>query len=246
MLGWIRPAPDRLRLIGPSRSGYGQSRTACNRVGVHRIHATHEADRSMIEDRAMVQAVLAGVPGAFEQLVRAHQRLTWHILARMVRDPEDARELAQETFLRVHAQLHQFRFESALKTWIGRVAYSIALRHLEKKRLSVVSLDIEPDEDAPPAWEPADPAGDVEALWIDAQIRARLHAAIETLPELPRTLLTLYHLDELSIAEIAQVTGLASGTIKSHLFRARARLREQLGDLHDAARPALPLESAQP
>ena len=192
----------------------------------------------MIEDRAMVQAVLAGVPGAFEQLVRAHQRLTWHILARMVRDPEDARELAQETFLRVHAQLHQFRFESALKTWIGRVAYSIALRHLERKRLNLVSLDIEPDEGAAPAWEPTDPAVDVEALWADAQLRERLHAAIETLPELPRTLLTLYHLDELSIAEIAQITGLATGTIKSHLFRARARLREQLGDLAPPARAA--------
>ncbi|MFC3148554.1 RNA polymerase sigma factor [Piscinibacterium candidicorallinum] len=190
----------------------------------------------MIEDRAMVQAVLAGVPGAFEQLVRAHQRLTWHILARMVRDPEDARELAQETFLRVHAQLHQFRFESALKTWIGRVAYSIALRHLEKKRLNLVSLDIEPVEGAAPAWEPADPAVDVEALWADAQLRERLYSAIETLPELPRTLLTLYHLDELSIAEIAQITGLATGTIKSHLFRARARLREQLGDLASPAR----------
>jgi RNA polymerase sigma-70 factor (ECF subfamily) len=192
----------------------------------------------MIEDRAMVQAVLAGVPGAFEQLVRAHQRLTWHILARMVRDPEDARELAQETFLRVHAQLHQFRFESALKTWIGRVAYSIALRHLEKKKLNLVSLDIEPVEGAAPAWEPADPAVDVEALWADAQLRERLYSAIETLPELPRTLLTLYHLDELSIAEIAQITGLATGTIKSHLFRARARLREQLGDLASPARAA--------
>jgi RNA polymerase sigma factor (sigma-70 family) len=192
----------------------------------------------MIEDRAMVQAVLAGVPGAFEQLVRTHQRLTWHILARMVRDPEDARELAQETFLRVHAQLHQFRFESALKTWIGRVAYSIALRHLEKKKLNLVSLDIEPEEGAAPAWEPADPAADLETLWADAQVRDRLHSAIETLPELPRTLLTLHHLDELSIAEIAQITGLATGTIKSHLFRARARLREQLGDLASPARHA--------
>ncbi|HET7772397.1 MAG TPA: sigma-70 family RNA polymerase sigma factor, partial [Burkholderiaceae bacterium] len=173
------------------------------------------------------------------------QRLTWHILARMVRDPEDARELAQETFLRVHAQLHQFRFESALKTWIGRVAYSIALRHLERKKLNLVSLDIAPDEGAAPAWEPADPAVDVEALWADVQLRERLHAAIETLPELPRTLLTLHHLDELSIAEIAQITGLATGTIKSHLFRARARLREQLGDLAPPARAAQTTHAAR-
>ena len=75
-------------------------------------------------DRALVAAVLAAEPGAFERLVREHQTLCWHIVLRLVRDPEDARDLCQEAFLRVHRHLHQYRFDCALKTWIGRVEKS--------------------------------------------------------------------------------------------------------------------------
>jgi RNA polymerase sigma-70 factor (ECF subfamily) len=177
-------------------------------------------------DRLLVAAVLAGAPGAFETLVRDHQRLCWHIINRMVRHPDDTRELCQDTFLRVHRYLHQYRFESALKTWIGQVAYSVALRHLERKRIPLV----EPagDEDASSLVEQVADGCDLEAASADAEIGAVLHAEIEALPPLQRTLLTLYHLDEVPIAEIARITGLAAGTIKSHLFRCRARLRGKL------------------
>ena len=76
----------------------------------------------MSEDRALVDAVLANAPGAFERLVREYQGLCWHIIQRMVRHPDDTRELCQEAFLRVHQCLHQYRHESALKSWIGQVA----------------------------------------------------------------------------------------------------------------------------
>jgi len=177
-------------------------------------------------DRVLVAAVLAGARGAFETLVRDHQRLCWHIINRMVRHPDDTRELCQDTFLRVHRYLHQYRFESALKTWIGQVAYSVARRHLERKRIPLV----EPagDEDAVSLVDHVAGNVDVEAESADAEIAAVLHAEIETLPPLQRTVLTLYHLDEVPIAEIASITGLAAGTIKSHLFRCRARLRGRL------------------
>ena len=76
-----------------------------------------------------------GNPKAFETLVRDYQRLCWHIIDRMVRHPDDTRELCQDTFLRVHQYLHQYRFESPLKSWVGQVAYSVARRHLERKRI---------------------------------------------------------------------------------------------------------------
>ena len=88
-------------------------------------------------DRALVDAVLANRAGAFEQLVRDYQGLCWHVIQRMVRHPEDTRELCQEAFLRVHRYLHQYRFDSPLKSWIGQVAYSVARRHLERKRIPV-------------------------------------------------------------------------------------------------------------
>lgn len=176
-------------------------------------------------DRELVDAVLAGRPGAFERLVGRYQGLCWHIIQRMVRQPEDARELCQETFLRVYQCLHQYRYESALKSWIGQVAYSIALRHLRRRRIPL----LEPvDEEEPPPVENLGDGSDLEAAQADAQAAEHLRAAIDALPPLQRTVLTLYHLEELSIPEIATITGLAAGTIKSHLFRTRLRLREQL------------------
>lgn len=177
------------------------------------------------DDRHLVQAVLAGAPGAFERLVRQYQNLAWHILLRMVRNPEDARELCQETFLRVHQCLHQYRFESALKSWIGQVAYSLAKRHLERRRIPLAESD---GEDGIALAERVGDGADLEAEHGDRQAFARLHAAVDALPPLQRTLVTLYHLDELPIGEIARITGLADGTIKSHLFRARKLLRDVL------------------
>lgn len=180
-------------------------------------------NETLDEDRALVAAVLAREGGAFERLVRQYQGLCWHVVQRMVRHPEDARDLCQEVFLRVHQCLHQYRGESALKSWIGQVAYSMAKRHLERKRIAIA----EPaqDEDGTSPLDSVSDAFDLEAATSDAERAGHLHAAMDALPPLQRTVLTLYHLDELPIAEIAGITGLSEGTIKSHLFRSRQRLR---------------------
>jgi RNA polymerase sigma factor (sigma-70 family) len=177
-------------------------------------------------DRELVDAVLANRPGAFERLIHEYQGLCWHIIYRMVRQPEDARDLCQDTFLRVHQCLHQYRHESALKSWIGRVAYTIALRHLQHKRIALVENSDDSDDYA--LVENISDGFDLEAACADEETTQQLHAAIEALPPLQRTLLTLYYLEEATIPEIARITGLASGTIKSHLFRSRLRLRGML------------------
>ena len=184
-------------------------------------------------DREMVQAVLARRPRAFEALVRQYQGLCWHIVQRMVRHPEDALELCQDTFMRVHRYLHQYRFDSPLKSWIGRVAYTVALRHLERKRIPLVDGA---DEAAHGAMlEGISDGADLEGAYSEGEAARLLHAAIESLAPLPRTLLTLYHLEEMPIPEIARITGVADGTIKSHLFRARLRLRKMLEDPKESA-----------
>ena len=176
-------------------------------------------------DRALVDAVLANRPGAFERLVREYQGLCWHIIQRMVRHPEDARDLCQETFLRVHQCLHQYRGDSALKSWIGRVAWTIALRHLQHKRIPLVDAV---DDDGDALLENLGDGFDLESACADEETLRHLHEAIESLPPVQRALLTLYHLEETSIPDLARMTGMASGTIKSHLFRARLRLRVTL------------------
>ncbi len=177
-------------------------------------------------DRLLVAAILSRQPGAFEQLVREYQGLCWRVVDRMVRHPEDTRELCQEAFLRIHQTLHQYRGESALKSWVAQVAYSIAKRHLERRRIPLVENTLSDDGTA--LIDRVGDGIDLEALTSEQDINAHLHAAIDALPPLQRTLLTLYHLEEISIAEIAILTELAEGTIKSHLFRSRKRLRELL------------------
>lgn len=177
-------------------------------------------------DRLLVAAILLRQPGAFEQLVSEYQGLCWRVVDRMVRHPEDTRELCQEAFLRIHQTLHQYRGESALKSWVAQVAYSIAKRHLERRRIPLVENTVSDDGTA--LIDRVGDGIDLEALTSEQDINAHLHAAIDALPPLQRTLLTLYHLEEISIAEIAILTELAEGTIKSHLFRSRKRLRELL------------------
>ncbi|MBN8480999.1 MAG: sigma-70 family RNA polymerase sigma factor [Xanthomonadales bacterium] len=178
-------------------------------------------------DRMLVEAVLAGRAGAFERLVREYQGLCWHVVQRMVRHPEDTRELCQETFLRVHQCLGQYRGESALKSWIAQVAYSVAKRHLERRRIPLA--EVAGDEDGLSAAHAVADGHDLEGAHGDAEEAVQLHRAIERLPPVQRTVLTLYHLEEMPIGEIASITGLAEGTIKSHLFRSRRQLRDALG-----------------
>lgn len=183
---------------------------------------------SHAEDQALVDSVLNGSPGAFERLVREYQKLCWHVIHRMVRHPQDTQDLCQETFLRVHQYLHQYRSESALKSWIAQVAYSVAKRHLERKRIPLAEPSTDADGLAP--LDRVSDDFDIEAASIEGQSANYLHEAIDCLPPLQRTILTLYHLDEMPIAEIAVITGLAEGTIKSHLFRSRKQLRDALTD----------------
>jgi RNA polymerase sigma-70 factor, ECF subfamily len=178
------------------------------------------------DDRQLVAAVISRAPKAFEQLIRQYQGLCWHIVSRMVVHREDARDVCQEAFLRVYRHLHQYRFESPLRSWIAQVAYSSALRHLERKRIPLAGMEQgDPQERAAEVTD----GFDLEAASADAELVDALHAEIEALPPLQRTILTLYHLDELTIGEISRITGIAEGTIKSHLFRSRAKLRDRLG-----------------
>ena len=194
-------------------------------------------DKRSSPDRDLVDAVLANRPGAFERLIGQYQGLCWHIIQRMVRHPEDARDLCQDTFLRVYRCLHQYRYESALKTWIGRVAYTIAQRHLEHKHIPLVEYS---DDDDYAMVENIGDDFDLETAYTGEEAMRHLYVAIESLPPLQRILLTLYYLEEASIPEITDITGLPAGTIKSHLFRSRLRLRQLL-----EKRKGVAYESAQ-
>lgn len=184
----------------------------------------NERDDKTARDHALVRDVLTNRDGAFTLLVEQHQRLVWHLVYRMVHHPEDCRDLCQEVFLRVHRNLRQYRFESTLSTWIGRIAYNVSLRHLQRRQLPLVAPD---ENEVSPAEAVADDF-DLAAACADENLLAHMHAALEALPPLPRTVLTLYYLEEMSVGDVAAIMDRPEGTVKNDLFRARTQLRAQL------------------
>jgi RNA polymerase sigma-70 factor (ECF subfamily) len=183
----------------------------------------------MTDDRQLVAAVLAQTPGAFGDLVERYQKLVWHLVYRMVQNTEHTHDLCQEAFLRVYRQLHQFQFSSALGTWIGSIAFSVAARHLRRRSLM---LDDEADLNEI-VLERDGREFDLAEACADAELLQRMHATIGALPPMQRLAITLHYLEEKGIGEIAEITNMPEGTIKSHLFRARLRLRQQLESLQE-------------
>jgi RNA polymerase sigma factor (sigma-70 family) len=180
----------------------------------------------MKSDHDLVRAVLGGERNAFTVLMRRHQKLIWHLILRMVPNHADAEELLQETFFRAHQNLHQFRFESALSTWIAQIGFSLCRRFLEKKRLPL----LEASEDGEDALQQVPDPRDLEWTFSDAELVSHVGREMSKLPPLWQTLLTLFHGEDQSLESISAITGLPEGTVKSYLFRARAKLRAALTD----------------
>lgn len=176
----------------------------------------------------VVARVLAGDRDAFRELVRTHQRLVSHVVFRIVRDPRDREEVCQDVFVRVYQKLDQFAHQSALSTWIARIAYRLSLNHLERRRIPLFD-DLRDDEKNAAGVDQFAGTGPSPLDQAEgAQLRAFVRARVDELPVQYRTVVTLYHLEEMSVGEIAAVMELPEGTVKSHLFRARRLLKETL------------------
>jgi RNA polymerase sigma-70 factor (ECF subfamily) len=189
------------------------------------------------EDRRLVKAVLSGSRRDFEELVRRYERLVRHIVMPMAGSVEDGEDLLQDVFMKVYAHLGTFRFESKLSTWIGNIAFNAATHHramrLREKGGGTGTLEVAPglpnrgpgipNIEATPDEAPSP----VETL-IRAEERQRLMEAVRLLPRIQRSILLLFHQDEQTLEEIGTMLELPVNTVKSHLFRARRKLKELL------------------
>ena len=177
------------------------------------------------DERRLVIAIIDGDQQSFSRLVASHQGMCARILSRMVGERDQVADLLQETFLAVFRQLHRFRFESSLRTWVSRVAYTTALQHLRRRRLEMQwMVAVEVPEELGIGDDGPGPAELSEAL----QAGRQLGAALERLTPPQRLIVGLHYLEDFDLAEIEQVTGMARGTIKSHLYRARQTLKQEL------------------
>ena len=185
----------------------------------------------MNQEQRLIERVLAGDRQAFLDLVESYQRLVQHVVFRMVSDRRDREELCQDVFIKVHRKLDSFRGDAKLSTWIATIARNTCLNHLEKKEVLLYEDEAAPagEEDDRDAFSllPGDRTGPAEHTARE-EIHAFVHDTIGQLPEHYRTALTLYHLDGMSVKEIGEVMDNPQGTVKSHLYRARKKLKDQL------------------
>ncbi|MEW5795726.1 MAG: sigma-70 family RNA polymerase sigma factor [Candidatus Zixiibacteriota bacterium] len=173
----------------------------------------------------MVDRILSGDPTAFKKLVKEHERLVGQMIFRMVPNETDREDVCQDVFVKVYQNLEAFRFDCKLSTWIARIAYTTCLNYLEKKRLPLY-------DDTHPEGIGVDDCmsqlGDPEHWAGSRQAAVRVCEEIDKLPVIYGTILSLFHLHEMSYAEIGRILRLPDGTVKSYLFRARKLLKERL------------------
>jgi RNA polymerase sigma-70 factor (ECF subfamily) len=188
---------------------------------------TGEALAAPAGERGLVEQCRRGDPQAFARLVAVHERLVYNLAARMLGDLEEAKDLSQEVFLQVYKQLPRFEGRSSLKTWIYRIVVNQCRnRHRWwKRRRRDRALPIEEltaSENAQLVVQHLD--GPEEQLSRREQ-SARVQRALQTLSIDHRAVLVLREVDDLSGTEIAETLGVAEGTVKSRLARARDALR---------------------
>lgn len=181
------------------------------------------------EDRDVVRRVQAGETEAFEVLVEKYNRKTFRLAYGVLRDQEEALDVAQEAFVKAFRSLPKFKGDSAFYTWLFRITMNLALDRRRQRIARARSLGT---EDVPPEeWErtavATDASPDDEAA--SSERRARIARALESLPEHHRSIIILSDIEGLSYREIAEVLAIPMGTVMSRLHNARKRLREVLG-----------------
>jgi RNA polymerase sigma-70 factor (ECF subfamily) len=185
-------------------------------------------------DKELVEQTLGGNQQAFASIIRQTEALVASIVFKMINNAEDRKDIAQDIYLKAFHKLSGFKFESKLSTWIGQIAYNTCYSWLEKKKL------VFPDNyenDASSFEDPLDMLSrrltdlfshKAELQVFEKQRAGIIKTAMEKLSPISKTLLTLFHQEEMSYAEIAAITGLPEGTLKSYLFRARKSLKDNL------------------
>jgi RNA polymerase sigma-70 factor, ECF subfamily len=182
-------------------------------------------------DRHLVKSVLSGDNHAFSTIIKNTEGLVAQIIYKLVDNHEDRRDLAQDVYLKVYSNLNGFKFNSKLSTWIAQIAYNTCLTHLEKKKLVLtdgLSGSDDPARENPHNLHPVSNDLSIETVISQRQRDLIVQAEIERLPPLFKTLVTLFHNEQLSYDEISIITGLPAGTLKSYLFRARRQLKTNL------------------
>jgi RNA polymerase sigma-70 factor, ECF subfamily len=175
-----------------------------------------------VDERELIERCKAGDDTAFAELVDRYKDLVYGLIYRMVRDRSLADDLAQDVFLKVHRGIPYFRGEARLSTWIFRIVQNVCVQERTGRRPDV-SLDDRPD-----GSRPARQVGAEDGAFGTIEDRDRLDKALAQLPANYRMLVIAHYMRGVPYDSLAEALGLPMGTVKTHLYRAKRRLRELL------------------
>ncbi len=187
-----------------------------------------------LQDHDMVDKVLRGDTNAFSAIIKATEGLVAQIVFKMISNNEDRKDIAQDVYMKAFNKLSGFKFQSKLSTWIAQIAYNTCLSYLEKKKLVLPGNDSREDDSLEDGLEALISKSsyhlnhEAEKLVSQKELSAIMQSEIEKLSPVFKTMITLYHHEDLSYDEIGKITELPAGTIKSYLFRARKSLKESI------------------
>ena len=176
-----------------------------------------------VDDRALVDAVLAGDRQAFGHLVERETRSVYRACLRILGRPHDAEDVTQESFVAAYRAIRTYRGEGSLRAWLLRIATRQSFRRLSQRRATV-------DLDAIPAPRLADASNEPTRVVIDLESRRAVQEAVAALPDPYREVVALRFFADLSLAEVADATGRPLNTVKTHLRRGLERLRPTIGE----------------
>ena len=185
-------------------------------------------------DRDLVDRVLGGETNVFGIIIKNTENLVAKIIFEMIINDGDRKDIAQDVYLKAYQKLPGFKFQSKLSTWIGQICYNTCIDHLRKKKLvftdSIFETETDSSNELLDMMNTAQGNFDepVDTFVIGKNISEIVKKKIEKLPAIYKTLISLYHHEELSYEEIGTITGLPAGTVKSYLFRARRELKNDL------------------
>ena len=185
-----------------------------------------------MDDLALVDAARAGDASAFEALVVRYQRKVYAVALGIVRDTDQAWDVSQEAFVRVHGHLAEFKGDSSFQTWVMRIASHLAIDSLRRERKTRRDqLEDVREEVLGEAGEGilSTPLGnDPSANLLRRELATRMQAALDELPEIHRTILVLREVEGLSYEELAERLSIQKGTVMSRLFHARKKMQAAL------------------
>lgn len=189
-------------------------------------------------DQVLVERVQAGDKKAFDLLVSKYHQRVIRLISRLVRDPAEVEDIAQEAFIKAYRSIGQFRGDSAFYTWLYRIAVNSAKNALmasNRRPIPMSDLMKSDENEEGEAW-PVESAIDFqtpEALLASRQVAQTVDAAIQSLAEELRTAIMLREIEGLTYEEIAEAMNCPIGTVRSRIFRARETIAKQLRPLLD-------------